>query len=99
MLKLASEADVPKLDKGNYVDLVGLVKKFLNDPHIVVAQTATKVIGALAKGLREQFKDLAKELFPLMLQRFKEKRLVEELHSSLTNILMSASLNELIEPL
>jgi hypothetical protein len=36
MNKLISEADVPKLEKGSYIDLVGVLKKFINDPHIVV---------------------------------------------------------------
>ena len=36
MNKLITEADVPKLEKGSYIDLVGVLKKFINDPHIVV---------------------------------------------------------------
>lgn len=66
MLFLVSEIDVPKLETGSYIDLVGLLKKFMNDAHIVVQQNAVKAIGLLANGLREAFKELAKELFPIM---------------------------------
>lgn len=36
MLFLVNEIDVPKLEEGSYIDLVGLLKKFMNDAHIVV---------------------------------------------------------------
>lgn len=76
---MISDADVPKLEPGSYIDLVGLLKKLLNDSHIMVNQMATKVLGLLAKGLREQFKDLAKECFPILVQKLKERRLVDEI--------------------
>jgi hypothetical protein len=99
MTEIFTEADVPKLEKGSYIDLVAVLKKFMGDSHIGVAQSAVKAIGALAKGLRESFSELAKELYPLMLQRFKEKRLVEELHTALTSMMYCVSLNDILEPL
>ena len=67
MTEVFTEADVPKLETGSYIDLVGVLKKFMGDSHIGVAQSAVKAMGALAKGLRENFIELAKELYPLML--------------------------------
>lgn len=37
MIQLFTESDVPKIEKGNYADLVGLVKKCIQDSNIVVS--------------------------------------------------------------
>lgn len=60
---------------------------------------ATKVLGLLAKGLREQFKDLAKECFPILVQKLKERRLVDEIQTTFSNFLQSADLNEFSDSL
>ena len=49
----------------------------------MVSLHAIKAAGALAKGLRESFLLMAKELVPLIIARFKEKRLIEDAHTSL----------------
>jgi hypothetical protein len=65
----------------------------------MVNQMATKVLGLLAKGLREQFKDLAKECFPILVQKLKERRLVDEIQTTFSNFLQSADLNEFSDSL
>jgi len=37
MIQLFTESDVPKLEKGNYTDLVALVKKCVLEANIVVS--------------------------------------------------------------
>ena len=87
------------MELGSYVDLVALLKKLLNDSHIMVNQMATKTLGLLAKGLREPFADLAKECFPLLVQKLKERRLVDEIQTTFGHFLKSADLSEFSESL
>ena len=65
----------------------------------MVNQMSTKALGLLAKGLRESYKDLAKECFPILVQKLKEKRLFDEIHNTFSNFLQTADLNEFSDSL
>jgi hypothetical protein len=90
-------ADVPKLAPGNYNGLFDVLKKLAADAHVTVSQYAIRAIGCLAKGLRASFHDLALQAVPVFFSRFKEKRLTEEILTSLERLLMCIELGEVCE--
>ena len=72
--ELYNESNVPKIKPGDFSGLCKVVKKMIGDSNIVVSNTAIKVCGTLAKGLRKSFEPCCKELFPALIQKFKEKK-------------------------
>ena len=52
-------SNVQKLAPGDYTGLFEVLKKMLGDPHASVSQSSVRAIVNLAKGLRENFHDLA----------------------------------------
>jgi hypothetical protein len=69
---------VPKLAPGSYVGLFEFLKKECNNSNV----------GILAKGLRQHFATHAKEIVPVILPKFKERKLIDDLQIALTNIMM-----------
>lgn len=67
------------------------------DAHAAVSGSAIKSISALAAGLRDGFKDHAKQAVPVLFTKFKERRLVEDILNCLDNILGCTELSELVE--
>jgi hypothetical protein len=53
-----------------------------------VSQQGIKTVGILAKGLRQHFATHAKEIVPVILPKFKERKLIDDLQIALTNIMM-----------
>ena len=53
--ELFNDSNVPKIKAGDYSGIVKVLKKMINDANIVVSQTAVKVCGNLAKGLKGDF--------------------------------------------
>ena len=76
---MITAANSPKLEPGNYNGLFQMLKKTINDPNKVVAGHAVKAIGALAKGLRKEFANQAKEAVPVLCAALKEKRMIEDI--------------------
>uniref|UniRef100_A0AC34R0Q0 TOG domain-containing protein n=1 Tax=Panagrolaimus sp. JU765 TaxID=591449 RepID=A0AC34R0Q0_9BILA len=66
----------PKLDpKADYIDLIEHLKFIVQkDANINVQAAAVKLVNALAYGLRSKFAHHAPQFFPLMFERFKEKK-------------------------
>jgi len=60
-----------------------------------VSQNAVKATAALAKGLRKEFEPFARELAPLLIPKFKEKRLVEDVSQALEAISACLTLEDL----
>ena len=90
-------ASTPKLKPGDYSALFEVLKKMAGDAHAAVSGSAIKSISALAAGLRESFKEHAKQAVPVLFTKFKERRLVEDILNCLDNILACTELSELIE--
>ena len=90
-------ASTPKLKPGDYSALFEVLKKMAGDAHAAVSGSAIKSISALAAGLRETFKEHAKQAVPVLFTKFKERRLVEDILNCLDNILVCAELSELVE--
>ena len=92
-------ADTPKLAPGDYSGLFEVLKKLACDAHVTVSQYAIRAIGLLAKGLREGFHDHGVAAVPVLLPRFKEKRLTEEILTCLGHIMVCIEFGEVIESL
>lgn len=65
----------PKLEAGDYADLVRLLKKMVGkDTNVVVVALAVKCIGGLANGLKKKFSPYASSCVSTILEKFKEKK-------------------------
>ena len=58
-----------------------------------------KAAGAMAKGIRESFAPMVKELVPLLIAKFKERKLIDDIQTSLTNCMMCLAIDEVWENL
>jgi hypothetical protein len=52
-----------------------MLKKLLNDSNIVVSVKSITSCGVLAQGLKKNFRESAKMFFPIILSKFKEKKI------------------------
>lgn len=97
--EMIADANVPRLAEGNPKHLVRLSKRLVNDSNINVAMSAMKIPGVLAKGLRGSFEGFARQFFPIIFQKFKEKKtqVITESHSVLDNLLMAVPLVGIME--
>ncbi|XP_022781710.1 cytoskeleton-associated protein 5-like [Stylophora pistillata] len=70
--KLASN---PKLEGGQYGELLGALKKIISkDANVVVVALAAKCIGLLATGMRKKFTQYSSMITTPILEKFKEKK-------------------------
>lgn len=51
----------------------------------------------LAKGLRQDFQKQAKEIVPVILPKFKERKMLDDLMATMANLMMCITLNEIME--
>merc|ERR1719348_541296 len=66
----------PKLQPGDYHELVKVLKKFISkDTNVMLVALAAQCLAGLAKGLRSNFKNLANNSLSNVLEKFKEKKL------------------------
>ena len=88
---LFNDANVPKIMPGNYINLLTIIKKMVGDTNPAVSQAAVKAIGAIAKGLRKNFESYVKDLMPVLIQKFKEKRpgFADDVFTALDNFMLS----------
>lgn len=96
--ELLNDSNVPKIKSGDFSGLVKILKKMVGDSNIVVSQTAVKVCGNLAKGLRKDFEPSCKELAPSLIGRFKDKKtqVIEEVNAVLDSFLLCTSLENIL---
>ncbi len=65
----------PKLEAGDYSDLVRMLKKIVSkDINVVVVALAGKCITGLANGLKKKFSPYASSCISTILEKFKEKK-------------------------
>ena len=97
--EINTEADYPKLAEKSPLHLVTLCKRLLNDNNMQVMLQVIKLSGLLAKGQRSYYSNHAKHLFPLILQKFKDKKapVVAQAHSSLENLLFATSIETVLD--
>lgn len=65
----------PKLQTGDYADLVRALKKMIEkDSNVVVVALAGRCLAGVATGLKKRFQPYAGACIPSLLEKFKEKK-------------------------
>ncbi|CAB3384794.1 Hypothetical predicted protein [Cloeon dipterum] len=65
----------PKLESGEYGELVRALKKIINkDSNVMIVALAGKCLAALANGLKKKFQTYASSCVSCVLEKFKEKK-------------------------
>ena len=87
---LITLADTPRIggSGGEYSDVVKSLKKLLGDSMVVVVSLAAKALGLLARGMRKEFVQHAKQMCAPLIDKLgdKDKRVLIAVHDALDNI-------------
>ncbi|KAG2781978.1 Cytoskeleton-associated protein 5 [Phytophthora cactorum] len=67
---------IPKLANGDYYELVSTLKALTNDSNVNIVAKSIEVFGALADGLRKNFTQYARMMFPELLRKLSDKKSV-----------------------
>ncbi|XP_067444811.1 cytoskeleton-associated protein 5 isoform X1 [Thunnus thynnus] len=90
----------PKLENGDYGDLVRALKKVVGkDANVMLVTMAAKCLAGLASGLRKKFGTYAGQVAPTILEKFKEKKpqVVQALQEAIDAIFHTTTLQNLSE--
>uniref|UniRef100_A0A3Q4GPQ5 Cytoskeleton associated protein 5 n=1 Tax=Neolamprologus brichardi TaxID=32507 RepID=A0A3Q4GPQ5_NEOBR len=82
----------PKLENGDYGDLVRALKKVVGkDANVMLVSMAAKCLAGLATGLRKKFGTYAGQVVPTILEKFKEKKpqVVQSLQEAIDAIFLT----------
>ncbi|XP_034051282.1 cytoskeleton-associated protein 5-like [Thalassophryne amazonica] len=88
----------PKLEAGDYGDLVKALKKVIGkDTNVMLVSMAAKCLAGLAVGLRKKFGMYAGHVLPTILGKFKEKKplVVQALQEAIDAVFLTTSLQNL----
>ncbi|KAJ7391009.1 hypothetical protein OS493_021029 [Desmophyllum pertusum] len=92
----------PKLEGGQYGELMGSLKKIIaKDANVMVVALAAKCIGLLATGLRKKFTQYSSMITSPILEKFKEKKtnVVAALREAIDAVFLTTSLSAMQEEL
>lgn len=87
----------PKLESGDYADLVKVLKKVVGkDTNVMLVALAAKCLAGLATGLRKKFGQYAGHVVPTILEKFKEKKpqVVQALQEAIDAIFLTTTLQK-----
>ncbi|KAM3609135.1 uncharacterized protein V6R79_010019 [Siganus canaliculatus] len=90
----------PKLENGDYGDLVRALKKVVGkDANVMLVSVAAKCLAGLAAGLRKKFGTYSGQVVPTILEKFKEKKpqVVQALQEAIDAIFLTTTLQNLSE--
>ncbi|XP_008103083.1 cytoskeleton-associated protein 5 isoform X2 [Anolis carolinensis] len=90
----------PKLEAGDYADLVKALKKVVGkDTNVMLVALAAKCLTGLATGLRKKFGQYAGHVVPTILEKFKEKKpqVVQALQEAIDAVFLTTTLQNLSE--
>uniref|UniRef100_A0A665WES3 Cytoskeleton associated protein 5 n=1 Tax=Echeneis naucrates TaxID=173247 RepID=A0A665WES3_ECHNA len=90
----------PKLENGDYGDLVRALKKVVGkDANVMLVSMAAKCLAGLAAGLRKKFGTYSGQVVPTILEKFKEKKpqVVQALQEAIDAIFLTTTLQNLSE--
>ncbi|NXF89408.1 CKAP5 protein, partial [Eubucco bourcierii] len=90
----------PKLEAGDYADLVKVLKKVVGkDTNVMLVALAAKCLAGLANGLRKKFGQYAGHVVPTILEKFKEKKpqVVQALQEAIDAIFLTTTLQNISE--
>ena len=65
--QLITDSSVPKIKAGDFMGIIKVIKKLINDTNPAVALSSVKVCAPLANGLRKDFEPYIKELTPVLI--------------------------------
>lgn len=65
---------IPKLANGDYYELVSTLKLLSNDSNVNIVAKSVEVLGALSDGLRKNFTQHARTMFPEVLRKLSDKK-------------------------
>ena len=97
--ELNAEASAPKLAEKSPADICGMVRRLLQDSNIQVVIQSIRVLGNLAKGQRKYFSSYAKTYFSMLIPKFADKKLVNEVHLTLEAFAQSLDLSDMVDML
>lgn len=98
--KLLELASNPKLEPGDYGDLVKVLKRIVaKDSNVIVVALAAKCLAGLAAGLRQKFHPYANSCISTYIEKFKEKKqnVVTALREALDNAFQATNLEAILE--
>uniref|UniRef100_A0A4W3JM28 Cytoskeleton associated protein 5 n=1 Tax=Callorhinchus milii TaxID=7868 RepID=A0A4W3JM28_CALMI len=90
----------PKLESGDYTDLVRALKKVIGkDTNVMLVTLGAKCLCGLATGLRKKFQSHAVHVVPTLLEKFKEKKpqVVQALQEAIDAVFLTTTLQNLSE--
>ncbi|KAG8438277.1 hypothetical protein GDO86_008822 [Hymenochirus boettgeri] len=90
----------PKLEAGDYNDLVRALKKVIGkDTNVMLVALAAKCLTGLATGLRKKFGSYAGHVVPTIFEKFKEKKpqVVQTLQEAIDAIFLTTTLQNISE--
>ncbi|KAG5893374.1 hypothetical protein JTB14_000138 [Gonioctena quinquepunctata] len=91
---------VPKLENGDYGDVVRAVKKVIQkDSNVICVAIAGRCIAGLANGLKKKFQTYAGFCIPAILEKFKEKKqnVVSALRDAIDAVYVTTTLEAIME--
>ncbi|XP_070390595.1 cytoskeleton-associated protein 5-like isoform X3 [Dermacentor albipictus] len=98
--KLLELTSNPKLEPGDYGDLVKALKRIVaKDSNVIVVALAAKCLAGLAAGLRQKFHPYANSCISTYIEKFKEKKqnVVTALREALDNAFQATNLEAILE--
>ncbi|XP_076386663.1 msps cytoskeleton-associated protein 5 isoform X2 [Megachile rotundata] len=90
----------PKLENGDYGDVVRALKKIISkDTNVLVVTLAGKCLAGLATGLKKRFQPYATACLSSILEKFREKKqtVVQALREAADAIFLSVSIDVILE--
>lgn len=90
----------PKLENGDYGEVVKILKKIISkDTNVVVVTLAGKCLAGLAGGLKKRFQPYAAACLPAILEKFREKKqtVVQALREAADAIYESVNIELILE--
>lgn len=90
----------PKLENGDYGDVIKILKKIISkDTNVLVVTLAGKCLAGLAAGLKKRFQPYAAACLPTILEKFREKKqtVVQTLREAADAIYGSISIDLILE--
>ncbi|TSQ92631.1 Cytoskeleton-associated protein 5 [Bagarius yarrelli] len=90
----------PKLEGGDYGDMVRALKKVIGkDANVMLVTLAAKCLAGLAAGLRKKFGTYAGHVVPTILEKFKEKKpqVVQALQEAIDAVFLTTNLQNISE--
>lgn len=90
----------PKLEPGDYGDVVRVLKKVIGkDSNVMLVSLAAKCLSCLAAGLRKKFHTYAPHVMSTLLEKFKEKKpaVVQALQEAIDAVFLTTTLQVVSE--